>query len=160
MVAFPVEVFGTALTTQTPATAFCTTASTRDAVDRPPGTVTVADMAGLVIDTTPERLNFALPVTLRAVAFALLAATPTPFALSPRTPVPPNARPATPKPVPLFWPYTPLAAALVVCPSTPLPVPVLLPSTPTWGPSPSTPVPCREMPKTPLPPALVDSLCA
>src|SRR5438876_8414208 len=64
MVALPVEVLGTALTTQIPATAFCTRASTRDAVDRPPGTVTVADMAGLVIDTTPERLNFALPVTL------------------------------------------------------------------------------------------------
>ena len=67
MVALPVEVFGTALATQTPASAFCSTASTREAVVRPPGTATVADAAGDLMETLPERLNLALPLTLSAV---------------------------------------------------------------------------------------------
>jgi hypothetical protein len=106
IVALPVEVFGTALTTQTPATMFCMTASTSVVAARPPGTVTVADRAGCAIETTPERLNKALPATLSAAPLAEMAWTP-------------------------------------ICP-----------------PEASSPMPLVEAANTPLPPALVDSLCA
>src|SRR5579859_1919128 len=145
MVKWPPETLGTAATTYTPATNFCSSAVIM--LLAVIGRLTCTDLSGVVevpaTVATPLRLNCALPVTCSAVAFWLLAHTPTPLALSPRTPVPLAARPATSNPALKFCPYTPLAAVLFAFPCTPL---LELP------PSPNTPAePVSVKPATPLP---------
>ena len=51
IVTLPVALCGTALATNTPDIAVCSSARTSELPDRPPGTATVADLAGNLIVT-------------------------------------------------------------------------------------------------------------
>src|SRR5487761_1383021 len=181
MVKYPPDTFGTAATTNTPATNFCSVAVIMllPVIGRLTRTEFFGAAAVPATVAVPLRLNCALPVTCSAMAFALFAKTPTPLALSPRTPVPmavlapvspctplalfepPSTplpvpeKPNTPLPPPVLSPYTPLAPEPAVRPWTPSPPPVLSPTTAAkelLAVSPFTPFAC-PLPKTPSSPA-------
>src|SRR6266511_5051394 len=111
MVKYPPVTLGTAASTNTPGTYFCSVAAIMLLAVM--GRVTRAQFLDAVevptTQATPLRLNLALPRTLRAIPLVLGAWTPTPSMVSPNTPAPFSvASPYTAEPNPAVWPHTPM----------------------------------------------------
>src|SRR6266511_3157953 len=160
MVKYPPVTLGTAASTNTPGTYFCSVAAIMLLAVM--GRVTRAQFLDAVevptTQATPLRLNLALPRTLRAIPLVLRAWTPTPSMVSPNTPAPfLVASPYTAEPTPAVWPHTPMPVdpelwpktpvPLTVEPSTPKPVElsVVTPHTPTLVPPPVRPMPPQTL---------------